>query len=67
MKNEIRQIKLDKLNLVELNDQELQTIDGGFDIVTGFKLTWQITKYMWKNRDTQFVKDLVAGSDAVYP
>jgi len=60
-------MKLDKLNLVELNDQELQTIDGGFDIETGFKLTLQITKYMWKNRNTQFVKDLVAGSDAVYP
>lgn len=54
------------MNLQNLNVQEVKSIDGG-QIVEGLKWTYRVYRFFVKNKETKFVKDTFAGSDAIYP
>lgn len=55
-------MNLDNLNFTELTKEEMLEIEGG----GVFGIQYKIFKAIWNNKETQFVKDLFAGTDAYY-
>ena len=59
-------MKLENLNLTELNAKELKDIEGGYwiDIL---EMEAAIVDWFIRNKESRFVKNTFAGKDPYYP
>ena len=59
-------MKLENLNLTELNAKELKDIEGGYwkDIL---EMEASIVDWFIRNKESRFVKNTFAGKDPYYP